>query len=107
MIYVLPGVPTPLETAAYWYVDSLISSSNKNTLQEVATVLRNKYGGITTTEGNRHDYLGIRWDFSVPLQVSFSMEGYINDLLFQPFKASNTPASSDLFENKPHSQALE
>ena len=91
------------------YVDDLlISSSNKDTLQEVAAVLRNKYGGITTTEGYTHDYLGIRWDFSVPLQVSLSMEGYINDLLkkFQPFKASNTPASSDLFENKPQSPPL-
>jgi hypothetical protein len=30
--------------------------------------------------GMVHDYLGIKWDFANPGQVSLSMDGYINDI---------------------------
>ena len=85
------------------YVDDLlIMSSSQLALHDISTVLRTKYGGITTTEGLVHDYLGIQWNFAVPGQVSLSMEGYIKELLskYQPFKPSRTPAGSDLFDLK-------
>ena len=83
------------------YVDDLlITSSDNKSLLEVSSTLKEKYGGITTTSGNTHDYLGIRWDYSIPKQVSLSMDGYIKDLLikFKPFKPSKTPGKPDLFE---------
>ena len=64
------------------YVDDLfIMSGHKKSLTEVAETLKAKYGGITTTEGHVHDYLGIKWDFSTPSQVTLSMKGYVTDLL--------------------------
>ena len=91
------------------YVDDLfIMSSAQHNLLEVSSTLRKKYGGITTTEGQVHDYLGIRWDFSIAKQVSLSMEGYVKDLLakFKPLKGASTPAGSDLFEIKDSSPLL-
>jgi hypothetical protein len=41
---------------------------------------REKYGGVTSKIGMVHDYLGIKWDFANPGQVSLSMDGYINDI---------------------------
>lgn len=91
------------------YVDDLlITSTTPKALHDITSVLKTKYGGITTTEGLLHDYLGIRWDFTVPKQVSLSMEGYTKELLekYKPFKAAKTPASSDLFECKSSSAPL-
>ena len=72
-----------------------------------------KGGGITTTEGNIHDYLGIRWDFTIPREVFLSMEGCIKELLkkFQTTEGSKptvtrTPANLDLFEIKASSTLL-
>jgi hypothetical protein len=82
------------------YVDDLfIMFGNKTSLTEVADMLKKKYGGITTTEGRVHDYLGIRWDFTVPRQVTLSMEGYVKDLLLKygPYPSATTPGAHDLF----------
>lgn len=60
------------------YVDDLlITSTAASDLQEVASTLKRKYGGVTTNEGPTHDYLGIHWDFSAPGQVSLAMNGYV------------------------------
>ena len=91
------------------YVDDLfIMSGNKTALKEVADTLKNKYGGITTTEGHIHDYLGIRWDFTEPGQVTLSMEGYIKDLLtkYGPYTRSSIPGAPDLFQINKESPAL-
>ena len=91
------------------YVDDLlITSTDKDTLSEVASRLKDKYGGITTKEGRVHDYLGIRWDFSTSKQVTLSMDGYVRELLtkFSHNKQFKTPAGHNLYDTDEHSAAL-
>ena len=82
------------------YVDDLfITSRDEEILQSIADALKDSYGGITTTTGLQHDFLGIHWDFTTPGQVSLSMEGYISDVLTK-YKVSKTcisPATDNLF----------
>ena len=91
------------------YVDDLLITSTAATdLQEVATTLKTKYGGVTTNEGLTHDYLGIHWDFSDSGQVSLAMNGYVQDVLtkFPPPPGATTPASNALFTVSPGSTLL-
>ena len=54
---------------------------------------------MTSKLGDMHDYLGIKWDFTVPGQVSLSMEGYLADI-FACCNVTTTypnPATEKLF----------
>ena len=64
-----------------------MTSDSTSVLQQLDAQLRAKYGGVTSKTWTAHDYLGIKWDFGVPGEVSMSMEGYINDI----FKSYNVP----------------
>ena len=88
--------------------DLLITSTAATDLQEVATTLKAKYGGVATNEGLTHDYLGIHWDFSEPGQVSLAMNGYVQDVLtkFPPTPGATTPALNSLFTVSPGSTPL-
>ena len=82
------------------YVDDLlITSDDDSVLDDIDAKLRSKYGGVTSKKGLLHEYLGIKWDFSTPGQVSLSMEGYINDVFakHKVEKMYTTPANDDLF----------
>ena len=82
------------------YVDDLlITSDDDSVLDDIDAKLRSKYGGVTSKKGLLHEYLGIKWDFSTPGQVSLSMEGYINDIFpkHKVEKMYTTPANDDLF----------
>jgi hypothetical protein len=91
----------------YVYVDDLfITSDEQSILEDIATALRNKYGGVTTKSGLKHDYLGGHWDFTVAGQVTLSMEGYLKELFkkYKVTKKCKTPATDSLFissENSP------
>jgi hypothetical protein len=82
------------------YVDDLLMTSDSTSvLQQLDAQLRAKYGGVTTKIGTVHDYLGIKWDFGVPGEVSMSMEGYINDIFksYNVLKKFPNPANEKLF----------
>ena len=89
------------------YVDDLfITSDSEAALDEIDKCLRDKYGGVTSKKGLIHEYLGIKWDFSVPGEVSLSMQGYIKDIFakYNVHKLQKVPANSSLFtigENSP------
>ena len=91
------------------YVDDLfITSDKQEELDKLAAALKNKYGEVTHRSGKEHDYLGIRWDFRTPGQVSLSMEGYAKDLLrkYGVTKEYKTPAMDDLYVSDPDSPPL-
>jgi Reverse transcriptase (RNA-dependent DNA polymerase) len=79
--------------------DLLITSDDDAVLDDIDAKLRSKYGGVTSKKELVHEYLGIKWDFSTPGQVSLSMEGYINDIFakHKVEKTYTTPANNDLF----------
>ena len=83
------------------YVDDLmITSLRERDLQKTIDDLRHKLKNITVHEGKIHSYLGMRFDFSTPGQVSITMPGYVEDTLreYAPHSPSVlTPALSDLF----------
>ena len=84
------------------YVDDLfITSENQEILQTIADALKTSYGGITTTKGLHHAFLGIQWDFTIPGQVSLMMEGYISNVLtkYKISKTSISPATDNLFRS--------
>ncbi len=59
-----------------------------------------KYGEVTVTRGDRHEYLGMVWDFSTAGQVRVSMDAYVNRMLegCGVEGTAKTPARDDLFE---------
>ena len=64
------------------YVDDLfITSKTELTLKAIADSLKSKYGGVTSTTGQEHNFLGIHWDFRIAGQVSLSMDGYVKDII--------------------------
>jgi Reverse transcriptase (RNA-dependent DNA polymerase) len=82
------------------YVDDLfITSDDDAVLDDIDAKLRSKYGGVTSNKRLVHEYLGIKWDFSTPGQVTLSMEGYINDIFakHKVKKMYTTPANDNLF----------
>ena len=83
------------------YVDDLfITSDSEQVLDDIDETLRKTYGGVTSKKGKLHEYLGIRWDFSIPGQVSLSMQGYVNDIFakYTVPKSCKVPANDQLFE---------
>ena len=60
--------------------DLFFTADAESVLDEIDRTLRKKYGGVTYLS-QVHEYLGIRWDFNKPGEVTLSMKGYINDLL--------------------------
>ena len=81
------------------YVNLFITADAEPVLDEIDRTLREKYGGVTSKKGKVHEYLGIRWDFNKPREVTLSMQGYINDLFkkYTISKLYESPSSDDLF----------
>ena len=91
------------------YVDDLFVTSNvEQELYNVAEKLKNAYGGVTYNIGVQHDYLGMHWDFSISGQVTFSMEGYIANILkkYDVINHARTPATDQLFVYNQGCQSL-
>ena len=50
------------------YADDVsLTSHCQESLKNVAEVLRVKYDAITNKLGAEHDFLGMHWDFSLPI----------------------------------------
>lgn len=91
------------------YVDDLfITSDTEVKLDRIAAALRAKYGEVTCHKGKMHNYLGIKWDFNIPGQVTLSMEGYISEVIrkYEVKKSFKTPATDGLFNSDPDSPPL-
>jgi histone deacetylase 1/2 len=82
------------------YVDDLlITSKNKQLISDTINYLSTLYGKLTTTEGPRHSYLGMTFDFNVKNIVNINMNGYINDLLllYSVEGNVNSPGTESLY----------
>lgn len=86
-----------------WHVDDLtISCINKAPIHHVIQQLKNIYGkNLKEHIDLFHDYLGMKFDYSMPGQVEISMDQYIanvNDLFPKQITGvSATPATDKLF----------
>jgi histone deacetylase 1/2 len=82
------------------YVDDLfITSMNNNLIDQLESLLKDKFNEITVNDGVVHSYLGMIFDFSIPGDVKITMDGYVNDLLKQADISGtvSTPATENLF----------
>lgn len=89
-----------------WHVDDLkISHVDPDIIEEIVKKISDKYGKedpVTVNRGKTHDYLGMTIDFSHDGKVKFTMEDYIENVLYDaPASMSGTaatPAANHLFE---------
>ena len=96
-----------LQHTVRFHVDDLMCSHMDPTVNDdFATWLNKLYGShgkVTTTRGNRHDYLGMTFDFSEPGKVMIDMIDYMEAMVddfstkFKPNETAPSPAPEDLF----------
>ena len=88
-----------------FHVDDLMSSHvNPGVNDEFLQWLNKKYGEhgeVVATRGKVHEYLGMKFDFSVQGQVTVDMREYMSKLIeefpVELTKTAPTPAAEDLF----------
>jgi hypothetical protein len=101
-LYVAPGIHVLI------YVDDLfIASESEEKKDKLIKLLREKYKAITLSEGKIHSYLGMKFNFSSPGQVSITMLNQIEEALQGvEVKEYATPATNDLFEEQTSTNKL-
>ena len=79
--------------------DLMITARNPTAIEVTLQGLTDKYKTLTVHRGAVHSYLGMTFDFSVPLKAKITMEGYVNDTLkgYGVTGTAATPATVDLF----------
>ena len=87
----------------WWHVDDLkISHVNTKAVDKIVNWLDKLYPGLTATQGNIHDYLGMTFDLSTPGGVKVSMDDYIDKVLTgfpkELFETAPSPAGDHLFK---------
>ena len=83
------------------YVDDLFITCCDRSQADVAVAKLIKiYKEVKVTRGLTHSYIGMTFNFSVPLKVTVTMEGYIKDVikLYDVRRSVVTPALDHLFE---------
>jgi len=85
-----------------WHVDDLLCTHKSAfELTKLALYLKERFGGISVTRGDKFTYLGIDFDHSKKGEVGVSMTPYLNDLLREfPEKLGApqaSPAADHLF----------
>jgi len=86
-----------------WHVDDLkVSHKDDFEITRLANYLREIYGTITVSRGERHDFLGMDLDYSTPGKLAVSMVPYLNNIL-REFpeglgESAATPAADHLFK---------
>jgi hypothetical protein len=89
-----------------FHVDDLKSSHLVPRVNDLFLVWLNKmygsHGEVTSTRGTSHDYLGMRFDYSVPGQVTIDMVDYMTKIVDEfPHDISKsvpTPAAENIFQ---------
>jgi hypothetical protein len=98
-----------------FHVDDLKSSHILARVNDLFLVWLNKmygsHGEVTATRGKSHEYLGMRFDYSVPGRVTIDMSDHmakiIKDFPFELSKSVPTPAAENIFQVDPTSPLLD
>jgi hypothetical protein len=98
-----------------FHVDDLKSSHISSRVNDLFLVWLNKmygkHGAVTSTRGKSHEYLGMRFDYSVPGQVTVDMVDYMTKITEEfPFDVSKpvpTPAADNIFQVDESSPVLD
>jgi Reverse transcriptase (RNA-dependent DNA polymerase) len=99
-----------------WYVDDLkISHVDSSVVDSMIDSLKKEFGQVsdlTIRRGKVHDYLGIKFDFSVAGKVILSMDDYVSQLLEETpdelLKGTFASAAGNhLFKTNPKSERLD
>ena len=85
-----------------WHVDDLkISHVDARAVNKMVAWLDARYPGVTATRGKKHEYFGIKFDFSTPGEVKLGMDdfiaGSIDAFPEEIFDTAPTPAGDHLF----------
>lgn len=74
-----------MQMTVAWHVDNLkVSHKKLSAIREFAMLLNDEFGKetpISESYGKTHEYLGMLMDYSVPGEVTISMEDYIRLIL--------------------------
>ena len=74
-----------MQMTVAWHVDNLkVSHKKLSAIQEFTALLNDKFGKetlISESYGKKHEYLGMQMDYSLPGEVTISMEDYIRLIL--------------------------
>ena len=94
-----------------WHVDDLkISHEDPQVVTEFliwlkATCAKDEIGKVKTSRGKIHDYLGMKIDYSSPVEVKFDMSEYVTEMIKEFGEdinhvkgKANTPAAEYLFK---------
>jgi hypothetical protein len=96
-------------------VDDLkISHVDLKVNDSIVEILNARYGKeapLTVTRGKVHNYLGMKINFSQPGKVSFSMDGFVQEIINETpdniiGRPARTPAASHLFQVDPNAPKL-
>lgn len=90
--------------------DLMVSSVNKENVQDVINDLEKAYNKVNVQRGKKFDYLGMIFEYNDEGYVTISMEDLvmeiINDLSLQPTSKATTPASANLYDVNQTSELL-
>jgi hypothetical protein len=97
-----------------WHVDDLkISHVSVSVVEDIIEFLQGEFGKeapMSVSRGDKHDYLGMVLDYSVPGEVQVDMIDYINGVLdempIEMVGRAQTPAGNHLFTINEDAQGL-
>ena len=92
------------------HVDDLfVTCREKKIIDMVLAKLKEKYGETNESRGNRHNYLGMVFDFTEPGMCEISMPGFEQALFDSEstYRRAATPATDNLFEVCGESEELD
>ena len=92
------------------HVDDLfVTCADETVIDDVLKSLKEKYGETNESRGNKHNYLGMVFDFSDINKCIVSMPGYEKALFEdgQEYRKAPTPARDNLFETDEESERLD
>ena len=96
-----------------WYVnDNKISHKDPAVVQDLVRCIEAKYGTMTKTQGDEHEFLGMKLHFNrQDKTVQVPMQSYIDEAIQQSQldvrRTAATPATKGLFEIDPHAVQLD
>ena len=97
-----------------WYVNDLkVSHNDQSVVDEIIKKINDRFGGLITTNGKEHTYLGMKIKYNDDRTVSINMSEYIEetiDVFSEVSKISpgaTTPAKQNLFDVDEDSKRLD
>jgi hypothetical protein len=104
-------MPDGTQCTVCWYVDDLkISHVLKSVVEDIVKKIEERYGKMTITRGNKHNYIGMDIEFTGDGEVQILMKDYIVEAL-EMFPEDctghvTTPAANLLFTVDPSATRL-